>query len=126
MAQEHDTNGNGNGTEIEATGPGGWRGRVKNVRFIDIVVAVCLIYTVVVGPYLDKERDDKRMSERTREHLSIIEAVKSVGASQRETTEALEELSYVVTLDTEERKGLNLAMPPSLRQKVYSDRRPGR
>lgn len=93
--------------------------RAKGIRFLDLVVGACLIYAVIVKPYFDDQRADTRWELMKKEHNNIAETTKLMAQS-------IAELSYIVSLDTDERKSLKLAMPDSMRERMYDDRRRAR
>lgn len=107
-----------NGPELDAE-IAGQKVRSKGIRFLDLVVGACLIYAVIVKPYFDDRRTDTNWEARKKEHQEIAEASKVI-------SQTMSELSYIVSLDPEERKRLNLSMPDSLRERMYDDRRRAR
>jgi hypothetical protein len=97
MAEE-DCNGR-KGTVAAEGEVAGQKYKITNIRVMDLVLVVLVLWSQVVQPYLDKEHVSVKEST---EHAQIIQGIK--------------EIVYVLSLEPDERKQLQLAMPESLRK----------
>lgn len=99
------------GTEFSGKA-GMFEGKIRGFRIADLVMAIIIIWALAVKPYLDSERENKRDIAIAKEHAAIAEA-------QKEFTSAFNEFSYIILLPADQRQGLNMGMPQSLRDKLF-------
>lgn len=104
-----------NGTELSGKA-GAFEGKIRGFRIADLVLAVVVIWALAVKPYIDGERERARDEATAKEHAKIADA-------QEKMAVAFTELSFIITIPPEQRGALNLAMPQSLRDKLYHDPR---
>lgn len=102
------------GTVEGEANAGPLKARWRGVRFIDMIIAVIILWAVVVKPMRDEERANLVLSAHTQEHTAIV-------AAQERMTESMSEFSYILALPQAERERLNLVMPYSLRRKIYDN-----
>ena len=77
-----------------------------------ILALVSTTLAVVVMHLRDVREDDKALRE------IILQGISDLTKEQRRTTEAQQELNYIITLPQEKRERLNLDKPESLRRKL--------
>ena len=106
-------------TELEGEAPGGFKGKIRGFRIADLILAVVVVWALAVKPYLDSERDRARDAAIAKEHSTIAEAQEKIAV-------AFTEFAYIITLEQDRRSALNLSMPQSLREKIYSEPRRAR
>jgi hypothetical protein len=97
-------------TEFEGFGI---KAKLKNWHLGNVLQLAVVAGIVAVGfVFLRSEEKAER------EHSAIIEVLKAQHATQQKQLEAQEVFNYVITLDGDERKSLNLRMPESLRARI--------
>lgn len=104
--------------------PGGTRieGGAKGYRMGDIVMALAFLFAFVLKPIWDEYKGNEKakvdVARMAEDHAQLISAVKKLTETNTQVDTRLGEVGFILTLDEEERKELNLSMPDSLRERT--------
>ena len=102
--------------DLEIRTPFGWAFRAGG-RHISFTIAICLCAGAILWIVHDH---DMKAAERS---ISIADKTNKVLSSQERLVEAVNNLTYILTLSDTEKTRLRLGMPDSLRKQLLNDER---
>lgn len=106
------------GTDVEATGPGGWGLKFRGSNNLLLVLLVVLL--IAFGLWYQGSQHEINTAKRATDTIArdaiTSQALKNLADAVDNQNKNQEAMIYVLTLDDKQRKALNLGKPDRLRE----------